>query len=163
MRDSDYDWREQAAIRNRQLFAERHGNSALGVTLLRVKERLDRQYELMSANKGGAPGKAYRGLAIRSLVKAFESATSKPATGTAGGLFVKVCAAAFPLLGIPDWADFDARLLVGTSTVVPRTVACPIRMPFPPAKNQGSIYENQTALERRYFDQTPAPNHRQQT
>ena len=102
MRDSDYDWREQAAIRNRQLFAERHGNSALGVTLLRVKERLDRQYELMSANKGGAPGKAYRGLAIRSLVKAFEPATRKPATGTAGGLFVKVCAAAFPLLGIDD-------------------------------------------------------------
>jgi len=78
-------------------------------------------------------------------------------------LYEFTAADAFPLLGIPDWADFDARLLVGQSTVVPRTVDCPIRMPMPPAKNQGSIYENQTALERRYFDQTPAPNHRQQT
>ena len=41
--------------------------------------------------------------------------------------------------------------------VVPRTVACPIRMPLPPARNQGSIYENQTALERRYFDQQASP------
>lgn len=78
-------------------------------------------------------------------------------------LYEFTAADAFPLLGIPDWADFDARLLVGTSTVVPRTVDCPIRMPMPPAKNQGSIYENQTALERRYFDQAPAPTHRQQT
>ncbi len=59
---------------------------------------------------------------------------------------------AFPLLGIADWAEFNARLLVGTPSVVPRTVGCPIRMPLPPAKNQGSIYENQTALQRRYFD-----------
>lgn len=63
---------------------------------------------------------------------------------------------AFPLLGVPDWDEFNGRLLVGTPTVVPRTVECPIRMPFPPARNQGSIYENQTALERRYFDQQDA-------
>jgi phytanoyl-CoA hydroxylase len=65
---------------------------------------------------------------------------------------------AFPLAGVPDWDEFNSRLLVGTPDVVPRTVVCPIRMPLPPAKNQGSIYENQTALERRYFDQqTKAP------
>ena len=63
---------------------------------------------------------------------------------------------AFPLLGVSDWDEFNSRLLVGTPTVAPRTVACPIRMPFPPAANQGSIYENQTALERRYFDQQSA-------
>jgi len=62
---------------------------------------------------------------------------------------------AFPLLGIADWADFNARLLVGSPTVVPRTVPCPIRMPYPPALNQGSIYENQTVLEHRYFDAPP--------
>ena len=73
-------------------------------------------------------------------------------------LYEFAAADAFPLLGIPDWKDFEERLLVGTSTVVPRTVDCPIRMPLPPAANQGSIYENQTALERRYFDQqSPAP------
>jgi ectoine hydroxylase-related dioxygenase (phytanoyl-CoA dioxygenase family) len=72
-------------------------------------------------------------------------------------LYEFAAADAFPLLGIPDWGDFDARLLAGSPTVVPRLVDCPIRMPFPPARNQGSIYENQAALERRYFDQAPAP------
>jgi len=77
-------------------------------------------------------------------------------------LYEFTAADAFPLLGIPDWDDFNARLLVGSSTVVPRTVDCPIRVPLPPAKNQGSIYENQTALGRRYFDQTIAPAQRLQ-
>jgi ectoine hydroxylase-related dioxygenase (phytanoyl-CoA dioxygenase family) len=63
---------------------------------------------------------------------------------------------AFPLLGIPDWDEFNSRLLVGSPTVVPRVADCPIRMPMPPALNQGSIYENQTALGNRYFDQDPA-------
>jgi hypothetical protein len=70
-------------------------------------------------------------------------------------LYEFAAADAFPLLGIPDWADFNARMLVGEPTVVPRVVDCPIRMPLPPAANQGSIYENQTAMQRRYFE--PAP------
>jgi phytanoyl-CoA hydroxylase len=68
-------------------------------------------------------------------------------------LYEFTAADAFPLLGVGDWTDFNQRLLVGEPTVVPRTVDCPIRMPYPPAKNQGSIYENQTALASRYFDQ----------
>jgi phytanoyl-CoA hydroxylase len=72
-------------------------------------------------------------------------------------LYEFAAADAFPLLGIPDWDEFNARLLVGTPTVVPRTVACPIRMPLPPAAHQGSIYENQTALRRRYFEPAPVP------
>ena len=48
-------------------------------------------------------------------------------------------------------------------TVVPRTVDCPIRMPLPPAANQGSIYENQTALQRRYFEPAPVAVPRQST
>jgi phytanoyl-CoA hydroxylase len=71
-------------------------------------------------------------------------------------LYEFAAADAFPLLGIPDWDEFNGRLLVGTPTVVPRTVDCPIRMPLPPAKHQGSIYENQTALQRRYFEQQAA-------
>jgi ectoine hydroxylase-related dioxygenase (phytanoyl-CoA dioxygenase family) len=59
---------------------------------------------------------------------------------------------AFPLAGIPDWNEFNGRLLVGEPTVVPRVVDCPIRMPLPPAEHQGSIYENQTALRNRFFD-----------
>ncbi len=71
-------------------------------------------------------------------------------------LLYEFCAAdAFPLLGIPDWDEFNSRLFVGEPTVVPRTVDCPIRMPLPPAQHQGSIYENQTALQSRYFDAAP--------
>ena len=77
-------------------------------------------------------------------------------------LYEFAAADAFPLLGIPDWDDFNSRLLVGSPTVVPRVVDCPVRMPLPPAKNQGSIYENQTALGNRYFDQQPASVQRQQ-
>ncbi|MGE0314455.1 MAG: phytanoyl-CoA dioxygenase family protein [Lautropia sp.] len=69
-------------------------------------------------------------------------------------LLYEFCAAdAFPLMGVGDFAEFNARLLVGEPTVVPRVVACPVRMPLPPARHQGSIYENQTASGSRYFEQ----------
>lgn len=71
-------------------------------------------------------------------------------------LYEFAAADAFPLLGIPDWDEFNSRLLVGSPSVVPRIVDCPVRMPLPPAENQGSIYENQTALRNRYFDRAPA-------
>ena len=70
-------------------------------------------------------------------------------------LYEFTAADAFPLLGITDWDEFNARLLVGSATVVPRTVPCPIRMPYPPALNQGSIYENQTVVAHRYFEAPP--------
>ena len=76
-------------------------------------------------------------------------------------LYEFAAADAFPLLGIPDWDDFNSRLLVGSPTVVPRIVDCPVRMPFPPARNQGSIYENQTSLQSRYFEQDAATAPRQ--
>jgi len=70
-----------------------------------------------------------------------------------GLLLYEVAAAdAFPLLGVPDYDEFHGRMLCGEDTIVPRTVPCPIRMPLPPARNQGSIYENQTALSRRFFE-----------
>jgi phytanoyl-CoA hydroxylase len=72
-------------------------------------------------------------------------------------LYEFAAADAFPLLGIADWDEFNSRLIAGTPTNVPRTVEAPIRMPFPPAEHQGSIYENQTALERRYFEQDETP------
>ena len=72
-------------------------------------------------------------------------------------LYEFAAADAFPLAGIPDWDEFNSRLLVGAPLVVPRTVDCPIRMPLPPAANQGSIYENQTVLQRRYFEAAPLP------
>ncbi len=78
-------------------------------------------------------------------------------------LYEFAAADAFPLLGVGDWAEFNQRLLLGTPTVEPRTVACPIRMPLPPALNQGSIYENQTAMQRRYFTSQAAAPRAQQT
>jgi len=59
---------------------------------------------------------------------------------------------AYPLMaaGKADWQDFSKRMICGNDTIVPRCVATPIRMPLPPAKNQGSIYENQTS-GKRYF------------
>lgn len=78
-------------------------------------------------------------------------------------LYEFAAADAFPLAGIPDWDEFNSRLLVGTPTVVPRFVDCPVRMPLPPALHQGSIYENQTALQSRYFEApgaaAPRPAH----
>jgi phytanoyl-CoA hydroxylase len=66
-----------------------------------------------------------------------------------GLLLYEVCAGdAFPLMGINNYADFKNRLLFGEDTVVPRSNAAPVRMPLPAAKNQGSIYENQTSGKR---------------
>jgi phytanoyl-CoA hydroxylase len=57
---------------------------------------------------------------------------------------------AFPLMGAGNFEDFKSRLLFGENTIEPRFRPAPVRMPLPPAKNQGSIYENQTA-GKRYF------------
>jgi hypothetical protein len=67
-------------------------------------------------------------------------------------LYEAAAADAFPLLGIPDYDEFKGRLLCGKETIVPRIVDCPVRMPLPPALNQGSIYENQTASAKRFFE-----------
>ncbi len=69
---------------------------------------------------------------------------------------------AWPLMGVPDLADFDARLITGAPTIEPRVVPAPVRLPLPPALRQGSIYENQSDASRRYFRVTaePAPTPR---
>jgi phytanoyl-CoA hydroxylase len=70
-------------------------------------------------------------------------------------LYEYSAADAFPLLGIPDWAEFQGRLVSGDPGIVPRLETVPVRMPLPPAPNQGSIYENQTAAKRRFFEAAP--------
>ena len=69
-------------------------------------------------------------------------------------LLLYECAAAdsWPLVNFKDLQEFDSRLLFGESTVTARTTQVPIRMPLPPALGQGSIYENQSAVKRRYFN-----------
>jgi phytanoyl-CoA hydroxylase len=68
---------------------------------------------------------------------------------------------AWPLMGVSDLADFDGRLITGEPTIEARVTAAPVRMPLPPARHQGSIYENQTHASRCYFQvEEPSPSPR---
>jgi hypothetical protein len=66
-------------------------------------------------------------------------------------LFQFRAADAWPLLGFPSIEAFDELIVAGTATIEPRLECVPVRLPLPPADNQGSIYENQKALETRFF------------
>jgi phytanoyl-CoA hydroxylase len=68
-------------------------------------------------------------------------------------LFEYTAADAFPLVGIPDFNEFNSRIVLGSPTVEARVRPAPVRMPLPPAKAQGSIYENQRGAKVRYFGQ----------
>jgi hypothetical protein len=64
-------------------------------------------------------------------------------------LLFQYCAAdAWPLMGAGDLAKFNANMVQGEPTIEPRVTNVPVRMPLPPAKYQGSIYENQRVVER---------------
>jgi phytanoyl-CoA hydroxylase len=71
-------------------------------------------------------------------------------------LYEYAAADAWPLMGVRDLADFDARLVAGPPCIEPRLVPAPVRMPLPPAIHQGSIYENQRE-SRRYFSLEAEP------
>ncbi len=67
-------------------------------------------------------------------------------------LFFEFTAAdAWPLLGIGNIEEFNGRIVQGEATIQPRLEEVPVRMPFPPAVFQGSIYENQRTLDNRFF------------
>jgi ectoine hydroxylase-related dioxygenase (phytanoyl-CoA dioxygenase family) len=59
---------------------------------------------------------------------------------------------AWPLMGCGDFDAFQAQMVAGKPTLVPRIVPVPVRMPLPVARNQGSIYENQRGARRRHFE-----------
>src|SRR5262252_6308988 len=60
---------------------------------------------------------------------------------------------AWPLLGLKEGiGKFDELLLVGEPSLMPRLAPVPVRLPLPPAEHQGSIYENQRATGRRFFE-----------
>jgi len=68
-------------------------------------------------------------------------------------LFQYRAADAWPLLGFAgDMDKFDELLLAGEPTLTPRLATVPVRLPLPPAEYQGSIYENQRATGRRFFE-----------
>ena len=70
-------------------------------------------------------------------------------------LYQYAAADAWPLVAThqpKDWAEWQARIVCGAcDPVVPRATAVPVRLPLPPAKFAGSIYETQRALGHSYF------------
>jgi ectoine hydroxylase-related dioxygenase (phytanoyl-CoA dioxygenase family) len=72
-------------------------------------------------------------------------------------LFQYRAADSWPLLGFAAGIEkFDELLLAGAPTLEPRLAPVPVRLPLPPAEHQGSIYENQRASGRRYFETAAA-------
>jgi len=71
-------------------------------------------------------------------------------------LYEFAAADAFPLMGVKDFGEFNARLISGTPTNIPRIVPAPVRLPLPPAPRQGSIYENQFSARTRMFEMKAA-------
>jgi ectoine hydroxylase-related dioxygenase (phytanoyl-CoA dioxygenase family) len=60
---------------------------------------------------------------------------------------------AWPLIQVPtNWESWSNLLVAGEETLHPRVTPVPVRLPFPPATNPGSIYENQRELEHRFFN-----------
>jgi phytanoyl-CoA hydroxylase len=86
---------------------------------------------------------------VRAVHGSAQNTSSKP---RALLLYEFAAADAWPLMGVPDLAAFDARLVTGAPTIEPRLAAVPVRLPLPPAPHQGSIYENQISAKRRYFE-----------
>jgi ectoine hydroxylase-related dioxygenase (phytanoyl-CoA dioxygenase family) len=59
---------------------------------------------------------------------------------------------AWPMMGVHQpWKEYREALLSGEDTIEPRMALVPVRLPLPPAPNQGSIYENQKSSKSRYF------------
>ncbi|MBM3459026.1 MAG: phytanoyl-CoA dioxygenase family protein [Armatimonadetes bacterium] len=60
---------------------------------------------------------------------------------------------AFPVLGVPDLDAFNARIWRGQPTSTYRVKQMDIRLPLPKHPRAGSIYEIQTPLRHRSFEQ----------
>jgi phytanoyl-CoA hydroxylase len=71
-------------------------------------------------------------------------------------LFQFRAADAWPLLGFPAGIEAFKELMVSGQHREPRLENAPVRLPLPPAKLQGSLYENQKGMKSRYFAQ-PLP------
>jgi phytanoyl-CoA hydroxylase len=58
---------------------------------------------------------------------------------------------AWPVMGVPELAAFDAKIMRGRPTLCYRVKEMAIRLPLPKHERQGSIYEVQTPLKARVF------------
>ena len=50
-----------------------------------------------------------------------------------------------------DWEAYLSTILSGSPSIESRLELVPIRLPYPPAERQGSIYENQSLLKNKFF------------
>lgn len=67
-------------------------------------------------------------------------------------LLHQYCAAdAWPVGETLSYEEYAHNIVAGEPVLTPRMTAVPVRVPYPPAPDQGSIYENQRALGNRYF------------
>ncbi|MFQ5972735.1 MAG: phytanoyl-CoA dioxygenase family protein [Alphaproteobacteria bacterium] len=66
-------------------------------------------------------------------------------------LYEARAADAWPLMGVGDLDEFNALMICG-QPMEPRLEPVPVRMPVPVRGEPGSIYDYQSAAERRYFD-----------
>jgi phytanoyl-CoA hydroxylase len=84
-------------------------------------------------------------------VRAVHGSAQNTSSRSRGLLLYELAAAdAYPILARDGWKAFTSRIIYGQESIEPRIRNTPIRMPLPPARNQGSIYENQTS-GKRYF------------
>ena len=58
---------------------------------------------------------------------------------------------AWPLMGFPGWDAFNATIVQGEPTNVPRVTNVPVRIPLPSGEKGGSFYETQTRMAKRYY------------
>ena len=72
-------------------------------------------------------------------------------------LFGYAAADAWPLVASVQggFDSYEAQMLRGRSTLHPRLAPVPVRLPLPPAPNQGSIFENQRLARGRSFQDRP--------
>jgi len=52
---------------------------------------------------------------------------------------------------IGSWEQYEATMIAGKVTNIPRVVPTPIRLPFPEPLKKGSIYESQTLVKNKFF------------
>ena len=73
-------------------------------------------------------------------------------------LFQYTAVDAWPLVQkVDDINAYDQMIVAGKPTLTPRLEMVPVRLPLPPAPNQGSIYENQRILKHRFFERYEEP------
>ena len=68
-------------------------------------------------------------------------------------LLEMTAADAWPLAGLRDgYQEFQRWVIRGEGGLVPRIRDVPVRMPYPLAVHDGSIYENQRGMNKKYFE-----------